>query len=392
MKNIQIILNAILSKNIFEYILLDKSLDILSTSDGVDVYLDATPKAGEDILEYLPELVGSEESIREILVNPSYRFILESVSKNGYYVNISVEHYDEHTLLLLIHNITDITLSKQKLLQYSNESLLLNNTLQKILDNQNAYIFVTHNEEIAFANKQFMAYFKAETIEELRRLKLDFYKHLDPTLKSYDALFERVNSKEEYILVENDTFILQASLVESTHKLFTLTKITNLSNKLQYDALTKAHKKEYFNKQLEKLILLGEEGAVVVLDLDNFKQVNDKFGHQVGDEVLQEFSTLIKENVRGEDIFARWGGEEFLLLLKHTTLEHAVEKAKKLCTLISTHRFKSVGQVTASLGVAWTSENDTLHSVLLRADKALYEAKNGGKNRVVLKMLKKSKK
>lgn len=392
MKNIQIILNSILSKNIFDYILLDKNLNIISTSDSVDMYLDTMPKSGEEILEYLPELVGSEESIKEILDNPSYKYILESVQKNEHYVNISIEHYDTQTLLVLIHNITDITLSKQKLLQYSNESLLLNNTLQKILDNQNAYIFVTHHEEIAFANKQFLEYFHVENIEVLRRNVLDFYKYFDPELESYNALFERVNSKEEYITIENDTFILQASLLESTHKLFTLTKITNISNKLQYDALTKAFKKEYFNRQLEKMILLKERGAVVVLDLDNFKQINDKFGHQVGDDVLQEFSALIKENIREEDIFARWGGEEFLLLLKHTTLKNAIDKAEALCKLVDSHAFSHIGHITASLGITWISDKDTLHSVILRADKALYEAKKAGKNRVTLKMLKNLKK
>jgi diguanylate cyclase (GGDEF)-like protein len=389
MKSIQIILNSILSKNIFEYILLNKTLDILSTSDTVDIYLEKIPQVGEDILHYLPELVGVEDSIKEILENPTYRFILESVYKNGYYVNIFVEHYDEGTLLLLIHNITDIALSKQKLLQYSNESLLLNKTLQKILDNQNSYLFVTHNEEIAFANKKFMEYFKASTIKELRQKKLDIYKYLDHILKSYDALFERVNSKEEYIIINNDTFILQASNIESTHKLFTLTKITNLSNKLQYDPLTSAYKKDFFNKELEKLILLNEKGAVVVLDLDNFKNINDAYGYQVGDEVLKEFSLLIQENIRAEDIFARWGGEEFLLLLKHTNVEEAEIIAQKICNLIDNHLFKDIGHLTSSLGLACISEKDTLHSVLFRADKALYDAKKSGKNNVVVKMLKK---
>ena len=389
MKNIQIILNAILSKNIFDYILLDKNLSVLNASDTVDMYLEAMPKVGEDILDYLPELVGSEESIKEILADSTYRYNLESIHKNGYYVNISIEHYDEKTLLVLIHNITDITLSKQKLLQYSNESVLLNNTLQKILDNQNSYLCVTNNEKIAFANKKFIEYFDASTIEELRDKNIALYKYSEQTLKSYDALFERVNSKEEYIIINNDTFILQASNIESTHKLFTLTKITNLSNKLQYDPLTSAYKKDFFNKQLEKLLILEEEAAVIVLDIDNFKNINDNFGHQVGDEILKEVSLLVRENIREEDIFARWGGEEFLLLLKNISLEEAKTKAESICRLIDKHIFKTIGHLTVSLGLAWVSENDTLHSVIFRADKALYDAKNSGKNTVAVKMLKK---
>jgi len=389
--NIPLVMNAILSKNVFEYVLLDKSLNIITISDTLNKYVTVTPKCGENILEYFSELVGLEEILQEILVNPSEIFTLKTIAKNNHYIDISVEYYNESTLLMLIQNITDVTCSQQKLLQHSNESLLLNSTLQKILDNQNVYIFVIYNEEIVFANNHFMHYFKVETIQELRHLKLNFYKHLDYTLNSYHALFDRVNSKEEYIVVENDTFILQASLIESTHQLFTLTKITNLSNKLQYDTLTKVYKKEYFKKQLEKLLLLEEEGAVIILDLDNFKHINDKFGQKIGDEVLYEFATCIKENIDEQDILARWGGDEFLLLLKHTTLDNALLKAKKLCLMIENHTFKSIGKLTTSLGMAWTTENDTLHSVLLRADKALYESKNSGKNHVVLKMLKKSK-
>ena len=389
MKNIQILLNAILSKNIFDYILLDENLCVLDVSYTVDLYLETLPKAGEDILEYLPELVGSEESIKEILTHSTHTYILESIYKNGYYVNISIEHYDENTLLILIHNITDITLSKQKILQYSNELVLLNNTLEKILDNQNSYICVTHNEEIAFANKKFMHYFNTRTIEELREKNIVLYKYSEHAPKSYEDLFERVNCKEEYIIINNDTFILQASNIESTHKLFTLTKITNLSNKLQYDPLTSAYKKDFFNKQLEKLLILEEQAAVIVLDIDNFKKINDNFGHQIGDEVLKEVASLVKDNIKSEDIFARWGGEEFLLLLKYISLEEAEMKAKDIRKLIDNHIFKTIGHLTASLGLAWISENDTLHSVIFRADKALYDAKKRGKNNVVVKMLKK---
>jgi len=234
-----------------------------------------------------------------------------------------------------------------------------------------------------------MQYFNTSTIEELKDKNVALYKYSEHVLRSYDALFERVNCKEEYIIINNDTFILQASNIESTHKLFTLTKITNLSNKLQYDPLTSAYKKDFFNKQLEKLLILEEEAAVIVLDIDNFKNINDNFGHQVGDEILKEVSLLVRENIREEDIFARWGGEEFLLLLKNISLEEAKTKAESICRLIDKHIFKTIGHLTVSLGLAWVSENDTLHSVIFRADKALYDAKNSGKNTVAVKMLKK---
>jgi diguanylate cyclase (GGDEF)-like protein len=385
MKNIQIILNAILSKDIFEYVLFDSSFQVLSVSEGLEKYLDKTPEKGDDVLGFLPELVGSEQEIKEILSKPNLNYILESVYKNDYYVNISIEHYDEKTLLVLLHDITDVTLSQQKLLQYSNESILLNNTLQKILDSQNALLFVTHNNEISYTNEQFMQYFSLKRMTDIRRKNLKIYEYLDSSLKSYDALFDKVNSKEEYVVINKDTFILQATWIESTHKLFTLTKVTKLSNEIQIDTLTGVYKKSYFNTQLEKIIDNKEECIVAVLDLDDFKNVNDTYGHQVGDDVLKEFAQLIQNNIRSDDMFARWGGEEFLLLLEHTNVENALKKLESLRKLIDKHTFTEIGHLTSSFGVAEKKETDDMHSLLQRADKALYEAKDNGKNCIIFK-------
>ena len=389
MKNIQIILNAVLSKNIFEYILIDKDFKVVSTSDGIAMFLGTIPKEKEDVLEYLPELVGSEQEIQDIFKDRSLTYILETVYKNDYYINITIEHYDTNIALILMHNISDITLSKQKLLQYSNESVLINTTLQKILDRQNALLFVTNNEEISFANQQFLEYFGVMRVEDLRRKNLRIYKHLDASLKSYDALFEQVNSKEEYVIINDDTFILQATMIESTHKLFTLTKVTNLSHEVYIDTLTGAYRKTYFNKQLEEMIKNKKEGVVVVIDIDDFKNVNDTYGHLIGDDVLKEFATLIKNNIRGNDVFARWGGEEFLLLLQGTTHDYAMLKIEEIRKVVNNYLFTTIGHMTSSFGVAWKEESDDVHSLLQRADKALYEAKTSGKNKVVFKKLEK---
>jgi diguanylate cyclase (GGDEF)-like protein len=385
MKNIQTILNAFLSKNIFEYILVNKSFHVINSSSGLAKYLGKTPESGDNILDYLPEFVGSEDEIKNIFSNKTFIYELESIHKREYYVNISVEYYSNEIVLVLLHNITDNTLTQQKLLQYSNESILLNNTLQKILDNQNALLFVTHNNEISYTNQQFMEYFSIKEVTDIRRKNLQLYKSFDPLLETYDALFERVNAKEEYVVINQDTFILQATWIESTHKLFTLTKVTKLTKEMQKDTLTGAYKKNYFNLQLEKLIENHEDCILVVLDLDNFKQVNDTYGHQAGDDVLKEFVLLIQDNIRGDDLFARWGGEEFLLLLKHTNIDNALKKIESLRHIIDTYIFKHVGHITSSFGVAYKEESDDLHSLLQRADKALYEAKNRGKNRVIFK-------
>ena len=154
---------------------------------------------------------------------------------------------------------------------------------------------------------------------------------------------------------------------------------------MKKDTLTGVYKKYFFNKQLQKVILEKEDAVVVVIDIDNFKMINDTYGHQTGDTVLKEFSGLIQQNIRKEDIFARWGGEEFLLLLQHTTLENAMKKIERLRRTLERHTFSDIGKMTASFGVAWKEESDDLHSLLQRADKALYEAKKLGKNKVIFK-------
>jgi len=381
----QIILNAILSKDRFEYILVDKKFKIYDFSLGVNKYFKKIVQNGEDVTEILPELVGSEKEIEEIFRNKTVTYELESVYKNDQYVNLSVEHYNEDILLILLHNITDKTVSQQKILQYSNESILLNSTLQKILDSQNALVFVTNNNEISYTNEQFLKYFGVKRVSDIKRNNLRIYTYLDNNLESYDALFERVNSKEEYILINKDTFILQATWIESTNKLFTLTKVTNLSNKIQIDTLTGVYKKAYFNTYVEHMIRKNEEGVLVVLDIDNFKLINDTYGHQTGDHVLKEFAMLIHDNIRSDDVLARWGGDEFLLLLQHTSKEFAFKKLENLRILVSEHTFNEVGHLTASFGVAWKEENDDLHSLLQRADRAVYEAKKSGKNCVKFK-------
>ena len=385
MKNIQIILNAVLSKNIIEYVLIDKNLHFVSASDGFSQYIDGEPKEGDDVLTYLPELAGSEKEIAKIFVDPFLSFVLESIYKNEYYVNITVEHYDEHMVLVLLHNITDITLSQKKLLQHSNESTLMSNTLKKILDQQNALLFVTNNEEITFTNEKFMQYFDVKKMRDLKRKNLEIYKFLDLNLKSYKELFEKVNSKEEYIQIHNDTFILKATIIESVYKLFTLTKITKLTKEMQVDALTGAYTKNYFNRYVDKIIKNRGEAMLVVLDIDNFKKVNDSYGHQVGDVVLKEFALSIQNNIRADDTFSRWGGEEFLLLLKHTNIDNALKKVERLRLMISELSFSHKERLTASFGLAWIEENDDLHSLLQRADKGLYEAKKNGKNCIVFK-------
>ncbi|PSW05719.1 GGDEF domain-containing protein [Photobacterium lipolyticum] len=124
--------------------------------------------------------------------------------------------------------------------------------------------------------------------------------------------------------------------------------------------------------------------AVAILDIDLFKQINDNFGHQTGDEVLCAVSKTLKETLRPNDRVYRWGGEEFLIVLPGTDIEFSSAVCQRLRENISQISVSSVRTITASIGVANFSKGDSFESILQRADKALYTAKNNGRNQVVV--------
>lgn len=126
--------------------------------------------------------------------------------------------------------------------------------------------------------------------------------------------------------------------------------------------------------------------SVILLDIDRFKRINDEFGHAYGDEVLRETANVLTDTIREQDVAARWGGEEFLLLLPETDLREAAALADRLCSTIEGLRFNHAGseiRITASLGVAQRKpHHQNLDAVISRADQLLYTSKEQGRNRV----------
>jgi len=122
--------------------------------------------------------------------------------------------------------------------------------------------------------------------------------------------------------------------------------------------------------------------SIIMIDIDDFKSVNDTYGHNIGDVFLKEIAEILKTSFRDVDTVGRWGGEEFLILLPKTNLEDSKKIAEKVRKEIELYKFTEIGNKTASFGVATHSNNESLSSLLNRADKALYAAKENGRNRV----------
>lgn len=155
------------------------------------------------------------------------------------------------------------------------------------------------------------------------------------------------------------------------------------------DSLTGVYNRHKANEIIDEEIIRQNryEGsfALLMLDIDYFKSVNDTYGHDTGDMILQELSKLILNNTRKSDKFARWGGEEFLLILPQTTAEGAFEYAQKLVNIIDSYYFTQISHLTTSIGACIYEDNERKTELLKRVDEALYLAKERGRNRVVLK-------
>jgi diguanylate cyclase (GGDEF)-like protein len=137
--------------------------------------------------------------------------------------------------------------------------------------------------------------------------------------------------------------------------------------------------------ELQRFVRTGREPSLILADLDNFKEFNDQNGHACGDYVLQKVARLLSDRVRNMDELARWGGEEFMILLPETSSEGAAQVAEKLRVAIENYQFEYDGQklsVTMTFGVATIRNGETLEACIARADAALYKGKESGRNQV----------
>ncbi|QKF80993.1 diguanylate cyclase [Halarcobacter ebronensis] len=172
-----------------------------------------------------------------------------------------------------------------------------------------------------------------------------------------------------------------------------LLKATNeLKEKVSLDYLTKIYNRNKFEELLDLYISNYKKDqkisfSLLMIDIDNFKLLNDTFGHLFGDNILKEMSKILTSSSRNSDVVARWGGEEFVIILPNTTLKQAVAVAEKLKTKIEKHQFENEHKITCSFGVAHFNKTDNKTELFRRADEALYKAKKSGKNRVEVEQL-----
>lgn len=182
--------------------------------------------------------------------------------------------------------------------------------------------------------------------------------------------------------IENDKIIGYTSVSKNITDRKIIEKVS------ETDALTQIYNRLKLDKQLEKefnrYIRYKQVFSLILIDIDYFKQVNDSFGHLVGDNVLIDLSNILKNNIRSTDIIGRWGGEEFLIICPNTDINGSYRLAEELRRTVENFEFNIVKHKTISLGITEIKDSDNILTLLKRVDKNLYKSKENGRNKVSL--------
>lgn len=321
---------------------------------------------------------------------------------------------DLHKLIDTIYLAIEPNLLKNRLIKINQEleSKIEEKTieLQSILDSQDNLIVVGNENGLYNANQPFLDFFNIQDIKEFKEKKLSINDRFIKTKKYFSSsnsekwieeilkledinrivLMKNKNNEEKIFKINIKTFIYNTE-----HFVISLTDITTFqmhTNMLEYQAthdnLTKLFNRQRLNEEFDKEILRYQrykrEFGLIMFDIDDFKKVNDTYGHDIGDIVLKEISKLVVEVTRETDIVARWGGEEFMILLPETSLENTIKIAQLIREKVQCIKINEIKEpITISLGV--DNFNDisyTKDNIIKYVDLALYKAKQNGKNRV----------
>ena len=273
--------------------------------------------------------------------------------------------------------------------------------LSEILNRTKNIMFITNLSSVRFRNKKFN-----DLIPSIHKNNiLDIFINSDGFLhqgllkknENFISLIERTPTKNRIVSIFDKNHKTQSYIISvaklGDEYLITLSNVTDIKEELlevaekaYIDDLTKVFNRNKFNEifelEIKKNKRSSEPLSVALIDIDHFKLFNDTYGHLIGDEVLIKMAQTVQYGIRETDTFARWGGEEFILLFTHTNLENAVIISNKIRESIENDEHKIAGKITASFGITQAKSDDTMKSIFQRCDDALYKAKNNGRNRV----------
>ncbi|HIJ83059.1 MAG: response regulator receiver modulated diguanylate cyclase [Magnetococcales bacterium] len=282
-----------------------------------------------------------------------------------------------------------------------------NRYVRFLLDAQPNLLMVITDDYVEYVNQAFLDFLGFSSIVHFREVvdnagDLIFNAQGDSINEEGNWLILLMETPEKYSIIylknqQSEALVPFAlkinSLPEQNRHLFSFIDITHIENEKRQletqaftDALTgvcnRARLQGVLEAELHRARRHNLSISIILGDIDHFKKINDTHGHQVGDDVLKKFAKVMRENVRVEDVVARWGGEEFMIVSPLNDANATCKLAEKLRRLIETETFSKAGQVTCSFGVAQARREDSIRTLTERADKALYQAKTKGRNRV----------
>jgi diguanylate cyclase (GGDEF)-like protein len=366
-----------------------------------------------------------DKNIETLIAEERWRNIYSLINQNGkcnkYKIQIKDMHFTincsyhfankKETLLLILQDITELTnvIIDEK---SKNETLSTELKIVKsVIDQQSNIIFVTNGTTISLTNKAFLDLFDMKTLEDFcskfTNIESTFIMHqnfftMNPPstnwLQEIDKLYEqnKVVSIIDYKSFEPKVFSVQLNKItsDSTNYIVTFTDITEeklASHKYYFnathDALTKIYNKSFFldslNISLGKTKRYHSKFSLLFFNIDNLKLVNAHYGFLVGDTVVSEIAKTVNQNIRTCDIFARYSGDDFAIILPEATRAKAELLAENVRKIIGNITIKDVKSQTASFGVTQFLEIDNENTLIQRAQEALAMAKENGKNKIV---------
>ena len=299
----------------------------------------------------------------------------------------------------LVQTIEEVDQSLQEEIIISTKKGNLLEEYKKAIDLSAIVSKTDINGVITYANYEFCRISKYCS-DKIIGKKHNIVRHPDQDPEEYERLWKTILDKKIYRgtlknrAKDGRTYYVDATIIpildtqgEIIEFLAIRYDVTEHMKTIEFaytDTLTGIPNRNQFERvmldQLEEVERHGKPFTLALLDIDDFKTFNDIYGHLIGDEILVMLAKKLKKILRSNDFIARWGGEEFVILLRNTDLEEALKRLNEIRTALSDLKHEKAGRVTVSFGVTQYREGDTLASILNRADKALYKAKNDGKN------------
>lgn len=321
---------------------------------------------------------------------------IELLDKTGNIVPVMISAtLDEDILSGMIIDMTELNKSREEI-----------DTLSRVVEQIDDSVIITDKlGKITYANQAFYdhsGYIKKEIVGNNPKVFKSgihdtlFYKELWKTILNGDVFRATIINKKKNndFYYENKTITplkddqnniigFVSSGKDVTQETLLHQEIERIASIDQLTGLYNRHKfEELFGIEAERSRRFSLPLSLILIDIDHFKQVNDIYGHDIGDDVLKRFADIIQENIRKIDIVARWGGEEFLLLCPGTDLKQIQKLAEKLRLSVENISFPQIGHVTISLGVSTFEKDDTFRDIFKRVDQGLYSAKQHGRNQV----------